>query len=118
MAQVRAEELRAMSALRGPERRADAPAGAKLTLDGHPKANEELLLVEVRHRARQVVFGTGQGDERAYTNEAARSPAATPFRPARVTPKPRVHRAISGVYRGGPAGSTPSWTSTGATTCA
>lgn len=105
MAKVRAEELRAMR--RVFEGKSDVQAlraGARFTLEGHPKCNEELLLVEVRHHASQAVFGMGKGDERSYTNELRAIPASTPFRPARVTPKPKVHGAISGVVEAAQAG--------------
>ncbi len=99
MARVRAEELRAMRRVfDGKSDVQTLRAGATFTLDGHPKAHDELLLVEVHHRASQVVFGgRGGGSDRSYTNEFRAISAATPFRPPRVTEKPKVHGAITGI---------------------
>lgn len=98
MAKVRAEELRGMRRVFDGKSDIQAlRAGAKFKLEGHPKCDEELLVIEVRHRASQVVFGMGEGNERTYTNEFRAIPATTTFRPSRVTQKPKVHGAISGV---------------------
>lgn len=98
MAKVRAEELRATRRVfDGKSDIQTLRSGGKFKLAGHPKHTEELLLIEVRHHASQAAFGSGTGMERTYTNEFRAIPAATPFRPARTTPKPKVHGAISGV---------------------
>jgi type VI secretion system secreted protein VgrG len=94
MARVRAEELRATR--RVYEGKSDVErlrAGARFTLEGHPKVSGELLVVEVRHRASQVVFGTGKGDERSA-----------------MSSRPRPTRAASGCrYARRPARSSSPW---------
>jgi uncharacterized protein involved in type VI secretion and phage assembly len=98
IATIRAQELFATK--RVYSGRSEVPriaCGARFTLDGHPRVEGQLLVTEVRHEASQSAAGTGRGDEHSYTNEFQAIMATVPFRPARVTPKPRVHGAISGV---------------------
>ncbi|MCC6556780.1 MAG: type VI secretion system tip protein VgrG [Polyangiaceae bacterium] len=95
-AAIRAEELLARRTVF--EGRSDAQtlrAGARFHLDGHPRADQELLVVEVRHRAEQGALGAGA--QASYKNDFVAIPAKTTFRPARVTPKPRVHGVLTGV---------------------
>ena len=72
-------------------------AGVRFKLNGHSRADGEYLLVEVRHHAQQVALGVGAGEDAGYTNEFVAIPAKTTFRPARVTPKPKVHGVINGI---------------------
>ncbi len=105
LAATRSEEL--LATRRVYHGKSDVPmlrAAARFTLDGHPKVTEELLLTEVRHRAHQSVFGIATGVEEKYTNEFRTIPAATAYRPPRLTPKPRVHGAISGIVEAAQAG--------------
>jgi type VI secretion system VgrG family protein len=98
IAAIRAEELRAgRKVFEGESDVQVFSAGARLTLEGHPRGDVELLLVEVRHRLRQGALGTGSGSEHAYTNEFRAIPFKTPYRPPRITPKPRVHGVIPGI---------------------
>jgi type VI secretion system secreted protein VgrG len=98
IALVRAEELRAgHRVFDGKSDRPELAAGTRFVLEGHPRVDGELLLVEVRHAIRQVALGFGEREGQAYVNEFHAIPAATVFRPARVTPKPRVHGAITGI---------------------
>ncbi|WP_438019745.1 type VI secretion system tip protein TssI/VgrG [Sorangium sp. So ce315] len=98
IAVIRAEELRAgRRVFEGASDVQVLGAGAKLTLEGHPRGDIELLLVEVRHRLQQATLNTGTGEERPYENEFRAIPYATTYRPPRVTPKPKVHGVITGV---------------------
>ncbi|AUX21859.1 uncharacterized protein SOCEGT47_023550 [Sorangium cellulosum] len=98
IAVIRAEELRAgRKVFEGASDVQALGAGARFMLEGHPRGDVELLLVEVRHRLQQATLNTGRGEEHAYTNEFRAIPFATTYRPPRVTPKPRVHGAITGV---------------------
>ncbi|WP_437974950.1 type VI secretion system tip protein TssI/VgrG [Sorangium sp. So ce295] len=98
LARIRAEELRATRRVfAGASDVQVLGAGARFTLEGHPRGDMELLLVEVRHRLQQGALGTGTGHEDAYANEFRAIPFKTAYRPPRVTPKPRVHGVITGV---------------------
>ncbi|WP_437737846.1 type VI secretion system tip protein TssI/VgrG [Sorangium sp. So ce1335] len=98
IAAIRAEELRAgRKVFEGASDVQALGAGARFTLEGHPRGDIELLLVEVRHRLQQATMNMGTGGEHAYTNELRAIPFSTTYRPPRVTPKPRVHGAITGV---------------------
>ena len=98
IAAIRAEELRAgRKVFEGESDVQVFSAGARLTLEGHPRGDAELLLVEVRHRLRQGALGTGSGSEQAYANEFRAIPYKTQYRPPRVTPKPRVYGVIPGI---------------------
>ncbi len=105
VAKVRAEEL--LATKRVYTARSEIPriaCGARFTLDGHPKVEGELLVTEVKHEATQPVLGAATGDERTYVNEFHAILATVQYRPLRVTPKPRVHGAISGVVETAPGG--------------
>ncbi|HZF52263.1 MAG TPA: type VI secretion system tip protein TssI/VgrG, partial [Polyangiaceae bacterium] len=98
IAAIRAEELRAGRKVFEGESDVQAfSAGARVMIEGHPRGDVELLVVEVRHRLQQGALGTGAGSEHAYANEFRAIPFTTPFRPPRVTPKPRVHGVIPGI---------------------
>ncbi|MGK3981862.1 type VI secretion system tip protein TssI/VgrG [Sorangium sp. So ce136] len=98
IAVVRAEELRAgRRVFEGASDVQAIGAGARLTLEGHPRGDIELLLVEVRHRLQQATLNAGTGEERPYQNEFRAIPYATTYRPPRVTPKPKVHGVVTGV---------------------
>ncbi|WP_437916064.1 type VI secretion system tip protein TssI/VgrG [Sorangium sp. So ce302] len=98
IAVLRAEELRAgRRVFEGASDVQALGAGAKLTLEGHPRGDIELLLVEVRHRLQQATLNAGTGEERAYANEFRAIPFSTTYRPPRLTPKPKVHGVITGV---------------------
>ncbi len=98
MARIRAEEVgcRALvysgeSALPG------LRAGGRVTLEGHPRFGTlELLVTSVEHTAVQAL--AGEGEERAqYSNVFRAIPAARPFRPERVTPRPHVAGLVHGI---------------------
>ncbi len=98
LARVRAEESAAAS---------DGFAGASdavgLTAPCHLEVEDErrgttheLLVTEVEHR---VAYGVGTDGARAlrYENTFRAIPFAQPFRPARVTRKPRIHGFVTGL---------------------
>ncbi|MEO5619073.1 MAG: type VI secretion system tip protein TssI/VgrG [Candidatus Eisenbacteria bacterium] len=100
LAKVRLEEERAETYLGIGEtdcRRFEA--GFKFTLEDHPREelNTDLVLIRVRHTGEQPHAGFGGGgggggDDRPPVYRAVFEciPAAIPFRPARVTPRPRI----------------------------
>lgn len=73
--------------------------GARWTLEGHAwLGSQEMLLVEIEHRATQVVvIHGGTGAERTYTNKFRAIDAAVPYRPPRRTPRPRIAGLIYGL---------------------
>lgn len=85
-------------------------AGAVTSLVEHPRlpSPTSLLLVEVAHEAAVPVFSEkGEGAKPAsYRNTFRAIPADVPFRPARVTPKPRIHGFVTGIIQAGPDGET------------
>jgi type VI secretion system secreted protein VgrG len=98
LARLRAEERRATNNVLAGE--ADVfrfHPGATLVLEGHPRIDPtRLLLLEVEHRARQAVLSHGGGGQpRFYANTFRAIDAAVPYRPARLTPKPRISGVIS-----------------------
>ncbi len=97
-AQIRSEELLVRrTVFAGKSDVQTLRAGVRFKLDGHGRADGEYLLLEVRHHAQQVALGMGAGQDAGYTNEFISIPAKTTFRPARVTPKPKVHGVINGI---------------------
>ena len=67
-------------------------AGCKFTLEGHERedANAAYVLRSVSH----------SGSQESYSNSFEAFPADTPFRPARVTPKPSIPGAQTAVVVG------------------
>ncbi len=85
-------------------------AGGRVTLLDHPKLQgpEALLVIEVLHEARIPMFSQ-EGDEArnaSYANAFRAIHASVPFRPKRVTPKPRIHGVVTGIIQPGPGGET------------
>ncbi|UQA55147.1 type VI secretion system Vgr family protein [Polyangium aurulentum] len=73
-------------------------SGGTFTLEGHPKLGDTALLVtEIEHAARPAVALFGGKEHVPYTNRFRAIEAATPFRPPRVTPLPKIHGVINGV---------------------
>lgn len=70
-------------------------AGATFVLEGHPMGDLDLLITEVTHSLRQVALGAVSGARR-YENKFKAILRSTKFRPARVTPKPKVHGVLTG----------------------
>ncbi|HEY6945456.1 MAG TPA: type VI secretion system tip protein TssI/VgrG [Candidatus Acidoferrum sp.] len=82
-------------------------SGYKFHLDEHPRKdqNGDYLLTEVTHSASvgESYSGSGNGGGETYTNHFTCIPAAVPFRPQRLTPKPVVQGLQTAVVVG-PAG--------------
>jgi type VI secretion system secreted protein VgrG len=89
-------------------------AGFKTTLEGHPTLGTvDLLVVEIEHRANRSAQGkpgdagdAGNADSGAlvYQNTFRAAPGASPYRPPRITPKPRVPGLVTGIVDAGPGG--------------
>jgi type VI secretion system secreted protein VgrG len=80
-------------------------AGYQFTLQDHYRGdlNQAYLITSVRHMATQggnYQVGAGGGEEQTYRNTLECIPAATPFRPARVTPEPFVQGCQTAVVVG------------------
>ena len=79
-------------------------SGYKFEMEGHPNADGKYVLTSVRHSARSgTSYRSGDTEDFVYLNDFTCIPAALPFRPQRVTPKP----SISGVQTAivvGPSG--------------
>jgi type VI secretion system secreted protein VgrG len=91
LARVRAEEIRCRERrFTGESDVKSLRAGCTFSLDGHFRGdfNASYLVTEVRHVAEQPV--DSHGSSAAYRNEFVAIPADVPFRPPRVTPRPRV----------------------------
>ncbi|HHH30930.1 MAG TPA: type VI secretion system tip protein VgrG [Polyangiaceae bacterium] len=71
--------------------------GFVFELEGHPRHDGGFLLTEVVHRAVQPVGGWGADEGKHYDNAFLAIPSVRTFRPARVTPVPRVHGLVSGI---------------------
>lgn len=70
--------------------------GARVKLDGHPLGEPELLITRVDHDYKDVTFlHGGTGDEHSYRSRFEAVSSEVPYRPARVTPKPRIHGCIT-----------------------
>jgi type VI secretion system secreted protein VgrG len=77
--------------------------GYTFSLKDHQREdmNDSYLITEIRHSA--TVGGsyqTGAGGTDAYSNQFACIPAAIPYRPPRVTPKPLIHGVQTAVVIG------------------
>jgi type VI secretion system secreted protein VgrG len=98
LATIRAEEQRCTRRVyEGESAVPTFAAGAKCRLDGHPRGDLELLLFEVVHTCKQTALGGAREEDAGYRNTFRAIPAEVPFRPARVTPKPKVHGVLTGV---------------------
>jgi type VI secretion system secreted protein VgrG len=69
-------------------------AASKFALAGHPRADQsgDWVVTRVRHQVvgQEPTVPTGPGDPPAWTNTFECIPAATPYRPPRVTPRPVI----------------------------
>lgn len=72
---------------------------------GDPSFAGDYFLVRVEHEARDVSFfaDAGSGDDAPYKNRFRAIPADVPFRPALVTPRPKLEGTHTAMVRG-PAG--------------
>ena len=79
-------------------------SGYKFTLQRHFNADGEYVITSVRHQASLAAdYRSGKDELLTYENEMTCIPAALPYRPRRVTPKPVVQGSQTAVVVG-PAG--------------
>jgi type VI secretion system secreted protein VgrG len=105
LAKVRAEEREATHRVyTGESDLCQLSAGMRLKIEGHSYLGDlDLLLIEVEHRASQIVVGQG-GDatEQAYSNRWKAIDASLTYRPPRITPKPRIFGVVNGIIEHDP----------------
>ncbi len=100
-ARVRAQELaQQRHVYTGHSRVRGLTGGTRFTLEGHTlhDMDAQYVVTHVVHSAvqrRSTVDGGAEGNQ-GYANEFTAIPAATPYRPARVTPKPRIFGIMHG----------------------
>jgi type VI secretion system secreted protein VgrG len=106
LARVRAEENDALHRFfRGESDLLELTAGAVAPLEGHPHLDDpQLLVVEVEHRLVQVVGTHGGDGGEGYSNTFKAVDASRPYRPARVTPRPRIHGVLTAITEPAPEG--------------
>lgn len=109
LAQVRAQERQASQRhYVGQSNVFGLGAGLRTTLEDHPTLGEvDLLVVEVEHRAELPGWNDARERELVgvYQNTFRATPGQVPYRPPRVTPRPRVHGLVTGIIDAGPGGS-------------
>ncbi len=94
LATIRAQELRAGKRVYyGEGTVPDFTAGKTFMLSGHVRGDVELLITSVEHDYE----GTTSGETGAYRNRFTAIEKDTPYRPPRITPKPRVGGVLTGV---------------------
>lgn len=104
LAKIRGQEREAMRRVySGKSDVRQLAAGATFVLEGHARREDaSLLVVEVEHSLTQVVGTHGGTDGERYANSFRAIDASLTFRPARATPKPRIHGVITGVVEQDP----------------
>lgn len=108
LARVRAEERRArQTVIEGASGAMELSAGRRVTIDDVPPAHapEALFVFEVTHEAKLPVPGD-DGGEGHYANTFRAVPQGFPYRPPRVTPRPRIEGVVTGIIQPGPEGET------------
>lgn len=105
LARIRAEEVSCRSQVyTGRSALPGLQAGGRITLQGHPRFGElNLLMTSVEHSAVQALGITG-GDKEEYSNVFTAVPAERPFRPERVTPRPKMAGLLHGAIMPAPHG--------------
>jgi type VI secretion system secreted protein VgrG len=74
-------------------------AGGRFTLEEHPyHEHPELLITEVHHRFEQTIGGDAGGAQ-GYENSFTAVPTLHPYRPPRITPRPRIDGILTGVVQ-------------------
>jgi type VI secretion system secreted protein VgrG len=96
-AEIRAQErLAQRDVFVGKSTCLDFHPGATFTLEDYARMDEALLLTEVVHQLGQAERAATDGAQ-GYSNTFRAVPAGRPFRPARVTPKPRISGLVTGI---------------------
>lgn len=108
LARIRAEESQAGAlVIRGEAALCTLSAGARLTLTGHPVLDSiELLVVSVEHHGKFLAYNVAAGADESYRATFEAIPADVPFRPQRVTPRPKIVGMVSGIIEADPGVST------------
>ena len=101
-AHIRMQEAGAQRRVyRGSSSDAHVGAGARFTVQGHPRHDQIVVVVtEVEHHARQPTLLHDDSDPHGYENSFRAIPMAVTYRPPRVTPKPRVQGVLTGIIDG------------------
>lgn len=103
-ARIRAEEAMARHlTFEGESELPGLRAGSVLLVEGHPRGEMELAVIEVKHRATQASLGQAEGANVPYANTFRAIPMSVTYRPPRVTPRPVVHGVVTGVVESGAA---------------
>lgn len=99
-AKLRAEEIHCHErSYSGKSNRSDLMPGLRIEVSDHPNLiDTELLLTEVVHEAKQTALGHGSG-EQYYRNAFEATVAARPYRPLRLTPKPKMVGFFTGIVQ-------------------
>lgn len=104
LARVRAESsLAQRRGVRGKSTLGWLTAGARLRLSHDPFSGREreLAITRVRH-VLVPALPDGDSAQVGYENELCAVDTAVPFRPRRVTPKPRIHGVLSAIVQADP----------------
>jgi len=103
LARIRAQELRChQSRWHGNSTVARLAPGRVIRLGGHPYTswNQDYLVVRVRHEVWVPMPGVPESDWVGYRNSFEMIGRDVPFRPARVTPVPRMDGLLNGKIDG------------------
>src|SRR5262249_40254419 len=88
---VRMEQEQALAVeIRGTSYCRQFAPGYQFTLTRHFDGDGDYLLTGVEHHARLAHFRSNEGSSFEYENRFTCIPAALPYRPQRVTPKPTI----------------------------
>jgi len=99
LARVRGEEAASMGLVYlGASDALSLAAPCRLSVED-PRVGREhdLLVTEVEHRFAEGQGGDGTGRALRYENTFRAIPYAQPYRPRRVTPKPRIHGVVTAI---------------------
>jgi type VI secretion system secreted protein VgrG len=104
LARIRAEEREATRRVySGKSDACQLSGGARITLENGPRLDREgLLLLSVDHEAEQSVAVHGGSGAQHYVNSFRAIDAELTYRPARVTPIPRIFGVLTGVVEQDP----------------
>jgi type VI secretion system secreted protein VgrG len=104
IAAVRAEEHVARSLVfHGKAGMCPLGAGTRFRLTGHPLMPDcELLVTEIDHEVKPLTVGTGDEGGGTVTTTFRAIPVESTYRPARITPRPRIHGVMHGIVEADP----------------